>query len=193
MKLTLNRVAAFVLGGGLLFTLAITLANFFVLSSRLGLEAADQLQTSIDVFVASITAVGVIYAGLNLRIVSNAQNDTKSMHETHYIQALMDEWNLDVEKHLVSIEREGILNRSNQLLKILWFFEKVATAMKSCRSLHKRLLPRFARDYWNVRQFLDRNEVRRLDVIPDKEIDDFEALGDAFGHPQTAPNLHATA
>tara|TARA_R110002096_G_scaffold164099_6_gene331793 strand:+ start:4689 stop:5237 length:549 start_codon:yes stop_codon:yes gene_type:complete len=177
----LNRLAAFVLSAGLLLTLAITLANYFVLSPELGLEPADRLQTSIDVFIASITAIGVVYAGLSLRTVSNAQTDTKSMHETRYVQSLLDEWNLDVERCLILIEQEGIANRTTELLKILWFFEKVSAAMKTCTSLRKRLLHRFAKDYWNVREFLDRNHVHHSGIIPAKEIEDFERLGSEFG------------
>lgn len=178
--MNLNRAAAFVLGGGLFLTVVITLANYFALSNHLRLEPVDRLQTSIDVFIASITAIGVLYAGLNLRMVSNAQTETKSMHETRYLQGLLDEWNLNVERSLQVMEQEGIANRSEELLKLLWFFEKVAAAMRSCVSLRNRLFPRFSQDYWNVRRFLERNQVLQADVIPARELADFEALGPDF-------------
>lgn len=181
--MSFNRLAASLLGAGVVLAVSIALVNYFALSSHLHLEPVDRLQTSIDVFVASITAMGVVYAGLNLRLVTNAQTETKSMQEARYIQDLMDEWNLDVEKNLLTIQREGIPNRAEQLLKILWFFDKVSAAMKSCSSLRRRLLPRFMKDYWNVRRFLERNAVVLPDVIPVNEVEEFVRLGPEFLMP----------
>jgi len=125
-----SRFSFFALGVGLLISLGVTAGNFFLLAPWLGLEEPDRLSTSIECFGAAIVAVGVIYAGLNLREMSGTQSDLKSMQESQYIQSFLDQWNFDVEQCLFQMEKDGVANRTSDLLKIVWFFEKLDTAMR---------------------------------------------------------------
>jgi hypothetical protein len=179
-----NRVPFLFLVIGLLISLGSAAANFFLVSSVLHLDAADRLSTSIECFGAVITAVGVLYAGLNLREMSDAQSDLKSMQESQYIQSFLDQWNFDVEQCLVQMERDGVANRTSDLLKIVWFFEKVDTAMRTCSRLRLRLREVFANDYWKVSAFLQRNRVREQQLIPESELGPFDAAAERFGAPE---------
>jgi hypothetical protein len=176
-----SRFSFFALGLGLLASLAVTAGNFFLLAPWLGLEEPDRLSTSIECFGAVITAVGVIYAGLNLREMSGTQSDLKSMQESQYIQTFLDQWNFDVEQCLIQMEKDGVANRTSDLLKIVWFFEKLDTAMRTCSRLRRRFRDLFAADYWSVSDFLQRNQIAERTLIPESELRPFVAAAERFG------------
>ena len=176
-----SRSSLMILGLGLLCSVGAAIGNFFVVSDLLGLQAAERLSTSIECFGAVITAVGVVYAGMSLREVSVAQSDVKSMQQSQYIQSFLDQWNLDVEQCLIRMEQDGVANRTSDLLKIVWFFEKVDTAMRSCTVMSGRLREMFGSDYWKVSDFLDRNRVSALGLIPESELRAFQLAAGRFG------------
>jgi hypothetical protein len=176
-----SRSSFLILGLGLFCSTAAACGNFFIIADLLGLQSADRLSTSIECFGAMTTAVGVVYAGLSLREVSVAQSDVKSMQESQYIQSFLDQWNLDVEQCLFRMEQDGVANRTSDLLKIVWFFEKVDAAMRSCSELSVRFRELFSGDYWKVSDFLERNRVGALGLIPESEMESFHQAARRFG------------
>jgi hypothetical protein len=113
--------------------------------------------------------------------MSDSQSDVKSMQESQYIQSFLDQWNLDVEQCLMKMEADGVANRTSDLLKIVWFFEKVDTAMRSCGRLRRRFQELFREDYWKVSDFLQRNQVAERNLIPGSELEPFAAAAQRFG------------
>jgi hypothetical protein len=79
------------------------------------------------------------------------------------------------------MEADGVANRTSDLLKIVWFFEKIDTAMRSCGRLRRRFQELFRDDYWKVSDFLDRNRIAEHQLIPESELQSFTAAAQRFG------------
>ena len=175
-----NRISVAVLFVGGLLPFGATYWNYFYLSEDLQLAPADRLSTSIDVFIAMITAVGVVYAGLSLKQVSTAQSDTKTIEQSRYIQEFLDEWELDVEKCLIQMRQDGVDNRLDDLKKMVWYFRKAGRAMKHCKTTRSRLREHLTADYWVLRDFLNEHQVASQGMLPEDELREFDSLSAMF-------------